>query len=117
MSCVIVLLLAPVIALAPALMCPLLTGTPSITYSAEASELIDVTPRIWICIPPPGAPPLFCWMIAPGNLPLHRVFERRCRHLIDLVGVEHRDRVRRVPRRDRGRCTRHDLLPRVRARP
>src|SRR5438876_4329555 len=49
-------------------MATLLPATPSTTYSGSDEPLIDVTPRIRICIPPPGAPEL-AWMDAPTTFP------------------------------------------------
>src|SRR5207247_9755449 len=39
-------------------MATMLTTTPSTTYRGSDEPWIDVTPRISICIPPPGAPDL-----------------------------------------------------------
>src|SRR5213592_1485377 len=59
---------APVTLLAPSEMASFEMMTPSITNSGCPLPRIDVTPRICICAPPPGAP-LFIEIVAPGTLP------------------------------------------------
>src|ERR1041384_850190 len=44
------------------------TMTPSTTYSGSPAPRIDVAPRIWICMPPPGTPE-FSKIDAPTTLP------------------------------------------------
>src|SRR5258708_18920558 len=59
---------ALVIEFAPPGIETLLIRTPSTTNNGSPLSLSDVTPRIWICPPPPGAP-LFMLMRAPTTLP------------------------------------------------
>ncbi len=59
---------ALVMELAPAETASLEMITPSTTKSGWPAPRIDVTPRICICAPPPGAP-LFIAIIAPGTFP------------------------------------------------